>query len=81
MNKLIFLILWFVVAPQLSLSAQRNFFTTSYSPQDIKEMLVTDQSWITYPEYSDRNAWDKLLGNHKEDLIQKGEEYLKLRKN
>lgn len=43
---------------------------------DIGESLVMNQAWVPYPAYSDRAGWDKLLGNHKDTFIAKGEEYL-----
>ena len=33
-------------------------------------------SWLPYPEYSDRNAWEELLGSHADYLIAQGQKYL-----
>lgn len=33
-------------------------------------------SWFPYPAYSDRNAWEELLGSHADYLIAQGQKYL-----
>ncbi|SEQ77137.1 Heparinase II/III-like protein [Hyunsoonleella jejuensis] len=68
------LCLW--LAFHFSVFAQRDFLTKSCTLEELTEMLVLDQKWVTYPDYSNRNAWDKLFGIHKESLIQSGEGYL-----
>ena len=32
-------------------------------------VLSNDDSWLPYPEYSDRQGWETLVGNHAEFLI------------
>lgn len=39
-------------------------------------VLSNDDSWLPYPEYSDRQGWETLVGNHAEFLIKAGEKYL-----
>lgn len=39
-------------------------------------VLSNDDSWLPYPEYSDRQGWEMLVGNHAEFLIKAGEKYL-----
>lgn len=42
----------------------------------LKEILVTNQVWVKYPAYSDRQAWDAFLGNYREEAIRRGEKQL-----
>ena len=37
---------------------------------------VKQTSWFPYPAYSDRNAWEELLGSHADYLIAQGQKYL-----
>ncbi|XCF05459.1 heparinase II/III family protein [Tamlana crocina] len=76
MKKSVILFLGLVCLIQLSASAQRNFLTKSCTLEELKEMLVMDQQWVNYPAYTNREAWNKLLGNHKEALVSHGEDYL-----
>lgn len=42
----------------------------------LSESLVMNQEWVPYPAYTDRTAWDALLGEDKKRLIQEGERLL-----
>jgi hypothetical protein len=35
-----------------------------------------DRAWVPYPDYNDREGWDKLLGDNKDVLIKRGEKQL-----
>lgn len=54
----------------------RNYLHKNITLDQMKSMLITDQKWVTFPDYTDRQGWDKLTANHKIDLIKKGEQYL-----
>lgn len=49
---------------------------TLYAEYECEGILPKDASWLPYPEYTDRSAWDKLLGSHAVFLITQGEKYL-----
>jgi len=73
------LLLIFIVSCSLIVygtSAERNFLSQNQSPENISEFLVMNQKWVKYPDYSDRAGWDKLLGDSKESIIQRGEKQL-----
>ena len=55
---------------------EKNYIHQHYSINQLKEILVTNQQWVKYPAYSDRKAWDALIGEHKEEFISKGKKYL-----
>lgn len=44
---------------------------------NLKSSLIFNQKWVTYPDYKDRNGWDRLTGNAKSEIISKGEDALK----
>ncbi len=47
------------------------------SEEQLKQILMMNQSWIPYPAYHDRAGWDALLGEkYKTDLIREGERLL-----
>lgn len=48
----------------------------SIAGKDLSSMLVLDQKWVPYPDYADRDGWDRLLGQYKGALIESGEKYL-----
>lgn len=77
MKKLLFII---IVAAMCSLSAvaytERNLIASRVGRDQLKEMLVPDRKWVTLPQYSDRAAWDSLLGPRKELYIKRGEKAL-----
>ncbi|RED47805.1 heparinase II/III domain-containing protein [Seonamhaeicola aphaedonensis] len=74
-TPLIFLFL-VILSIHFSIYAQRDFLVASCTPEELQEMLVMDQKWVIYPDYSNREAWDNLLGSHKVSLIENGEAYL-----
>lgn len=39
-------------------------------------LIVCDGSWLPYPVYEDRAAWDEFFGHSKTDIIAGGERYL-----
>ena len=47
------------------------------SEEQLKQILMKNQSWIPYPAYNDRAGWDALLGEkYKTVLIREGEKLL-----
>lgn len=73
-------ILLIIAAVACFVSAQayteRNLITSKASKDELKEMLVSDQLWVTLPAYSDRAGWDALLGDLKDFYIKRGEKAL-----
>jgi hypothetical protein len=57
-------------------SAERNLLAQNNSPAKLASMLVMDRAWVPYPDYNDREGWDKLLGDNKDVLIKRGEKQL-----
>jgi hypothetical protein len=72
----------FIIIPFLLFAIQsyayteRNLLTKEADISKLKEMLIMEQKWVSYPDYADRAGWDKLLVENKQPLIKAGEKYL-----
>ena len=55
---------------------ERNYLHGSYTEQQVKEILVMNQKWVKFPQYSDREGWDELMGEMKTHFIKNGERSL-----
>ncbi|MEA4983261.1 MAG: heparinase II/III family protein [Paludibacter sp.] len=75
-NTLLFSLIFFCTLFTYGASAERNFLSQHQSPEAVFKKLIPRQEWVKYPAYTDRAAWDKLLGENKASLIQRGEKQL-----
>lgn len=55
---------------------ERNLLQHKISEEQVERFLVTQQKWVDYPSYADREGWERLLGNHREAIIANGEKQL-----
>ncbi len=55
---------------------ERDLLQKSADTQKLREILIPNQAWVSYPDYTDRAGWDKLLGKWKTEYIAQGEKYL-----
>jgi hypothetical protein len=62
----------------LTISAyeKRDILQKSFDEDKLKKSFTLNQKWIKYPDYNDRDGWDNLTGSLKQELIDKGTEYL-----
>ena len=73
-----FLVLFALVTAQFLFGiTERNILQKEATIEKLKKELVTDKSWIKYPDYSDRTGWDNFLGEFKNEYIKRGEKSLK----
>lgn len=72
---LAFLLLCFGIT-QPATAASKNMLHERWTLEEVKKMLVLNQKWVDVPDYSDRAAWDKLFGEHKQEAVTNGEKYL-----
>ncbi len=72
-------VITFLAASPATLEAytERNLLQSKITREQISDYLVTQQKWVDYPSYADREGWDKLLGKNKETVIRNGEKQLK----
>ncbi len=54
----------------------RDILLKQITREQLKEVLVMNQQWVTFPAYSDRQGWDRILGNLKAFYIRRGESLL-----
>jgi len=55
---------------------ERNMLSSLFTEQEIEELMQAGNSWITFPEYADRGAWEGIPENIRKEIIQSGEESL-----
>ncbi|WP_302589700.1 heparinase II/III family protein [uncultured Muribaculum sp.] len=51
----------------------RNFLQKEADFKKLKSSLVMKQKWVPYPDYDDRDGWNRFLGPYKNDYICRGE--------
>lgn len=54
----------------------RNLLQQTTDIDKLKSVLVTDQQWVKYPAYTDRQGWDNLFASTKDEYIRRGEKQL-----
>lgn len=74
MNKVFFLCL--LCFSSSSLFSGNNKLTSSYTRKYINSVMVKDDSWITYPAYSDRKSWSQFPEEVRRKTILEGEKYV-----
>ena len=47
---------------------ERNMLQKAADETTLKNVLVMQQAWVPYPAYTDRTAWDALMGNTDENV-------------
>lgn len=55
---------------------ERNMLVKQADEKKLKEILILNQEWVTYPDYTDRSGWDTFLGSFKDEYIRRGEKRL-----
>jgi hypothetical protein len=55
---------------------KRNYLTQTYSRRAINTSLVNDDSWIPYPAYENRDAWEAVPEGIRKKAIETGEKYI-----
>ncbi|WP_293879539.1 heparinase II/III domain-containing protein [Sphingobacterium sp. UBA1498] len=53
-----------------------NLLTGAFKLEHLKANIGNDKSWVPYPSYSDRVAWNKLTAPFRDRIIKKGNEAL-----
>jgi hypothetical protein len=76
MRTVLFLFILSINVQFANAQAYRNLLSGNYSYDTIKKYVVKDQSWVPYPEYKNREQWEKIPQNLREAYIKEGESYL-----
>jgi len=56
---------------------ERNILAKEAEAIDLARVLITDNTWNKLPGYHDRQFWNNIPGNLRQEYISKAEEYLK----
>lgn len=75
----IYLIVFFFLSSlsfQGLLGKELKLLTGTFKQEDLKLNLSRDKSWVPYPSYSDRKAWDQLIAPFRTEVIAKGDKAL-----
>ena len=67
---------WGSYSFKASAYTERNMLQKTADETTLKDVLVMKQAWVPYPAYTDRAAWDSLMGPNKQRLIEAGEKLL-----
>lgn len=67
------IIIIFLFIPTVVFGQRDYLVKAGQSPEYLQSMLLKSSSWVPYPDYKDREAWDAFLGDHKTQYIKRGE--------
>lgn len=73
MKKLTLLLLALLYVTLTYAYTERDLLQKQADINRLKEILVLDRQWVTYPDYNDRAGWDRFLGTFKDEYIRRGE--------
>lgn len=78
MNRLIvlFITMFFAVTSAGQASVKRHIFEDAFNAAASEGVFQTGAKWLPYPAYSDREAWENLSADFKEQIISMGEKSL-----
>ena len=76
MKKIILFVALFFILDSVFAYKEHNFLGKMTDVNGLQSMLVMNQEWVEYPDYSDREGWDQFLGHYKEQYISDGEKHL-----
>ena len=76
MKRILIALVVFAAALSVHAYEKRDLLQRSATEAEVKASLVMDQKWVPYPAYSDRNGWNNLLGDYRENIIKTGEKCL-----
>lgn len=72
----VFILLSIALSLKMFGYTEKNLLLQQANKDKVKASLVLNQKWVPYPDYADRNGWDKLLKDSKQDIIEKGQKFL-----
>ncbi len=53
---------------------ERNLLSNSTTEKEVADQLLSGTSWVGFPAYSERDAWNRIPGKYRKLIIQSGEE-------
>ena len=76
MKYIFFAVIAWCVSVSVQAREKRDLLTSTYSEQFVQNALVQDNSWIKYPKYKDRLAWQSVSESLRAKYIKNGERYI-----
>ena len=76
MKKLAIILAIVFISMTLWAQEKRNLLTNAYPKSLVNDVLVKDNTWVPYPTYNDRQAWEKIPESLRKQYIEAGEQYL-----
>lgn len=76
MKKMLLFLAVFLIAGQLKAWEERNMLQKGWTLEEVKSALISNHSWVPYPQYKDSQGWDSFLGPLKDDLVADGQKAL-----
>jgi hypothetical protein len=74
--KLVILLLFVCFSTIVSAQSGRFPLTGQYSRGYVNKVVKWDNSWVDYPAYNNRQAWENLPEEAKKSIVKRGEAYL-----
>lgn len=68
--------LLFLFILDVSAYTEKNLLQQAAGLSDVKTSLIESRQWVPYPSYDDRQKWDDLIGEQKDEYIRRGERLL-----
>ena len=72
-KKLLLLSICFLWIISSSQAEERNMLSNLTNEQALMDQLLHDNSWVSFPAYQDRDAWNRIPEHYRQLLIGKGE--------
>ncbi len=69
-------IILLTISLQLSAYTERNLLRSQADEKTLRQILVPNQQWVPFPAYSNRAAWDEMTDGIKQQIVERGEQYL-----
>ena len=77
MKNILTLITAFLIIASAFAQQERNLLTNTYSFEKTSGFVLADKSWIKYPDYHNRTAWERISVSLRNQYIETGEHYLR----
>jgi len=75
-DRIILLIVLNILGLHFIQARDVDLLTATYSEATVKKYLSTDNRWVNYPDYTDREGWTRLTDPFLEKLIKDADKYL-----
>lgn len=72
----ILFVIFISVASSAYAYESRDILLKQITREELKDVLVLNQQWVSYPSYNNRKGWDAFLGSFRDFYIRRGEKRL-----